>query len=275
MPEPSEHREQVEGVEVFWRRTESSGGDAPTLFVHGVPTNSDDWLPFLARARGVALDLPGFGRSAKPADFDYSIAGYDRFIESFLDAAGIERFSLVVHDWGAVALATAQRLRERLDRLVLIAAVPLLEGYEWHRIARIWRRPVIGELAMGFTTHWALKRISKRANVTPGPLPQELLDSVWSHFDHGTQRAILKLYRSAPPRVLAAAGSDLDRIDCPSLVLWPDGDPYIGPRFGPAYARALGGRTTFETVPDAGHWPWLDRPELVDRVTGFLASGPR
>lgn len=275
MPEPSEHREQVEGVEVFWRRTESGGGGAPTLFVHGVPTNSDDWLPFLARARGVALDLPGFGRSAKPADFDYSIAGYDRFLESFLDAAGIERFSLLVHDWGAVALATAQRLRERLDRLVVIAAVPLLEDYEWYRIARIWRRPVIGELAMGFTTRWAFKRISKQANVAPGPLPQELLDSVWSHFDHGTQRAILKLYRSAPPQVLAAAGSGLGRIDCPSLVLWPERDPYIGPAFGPAYARALGGPTTFETVPEAGHWAWLDRPELVDRVAGFLAGGPR
>ncbi len=275
MFEPSEHREQVDGVGVFWRRAEPLGGGAPTLFVHGVPTNSDDWLPFLARAGGVALDLPGFGRSAKPADFDYSIVGYDRFLESFLDATGIERFSLVVHDWGAVALATAQRLHERLDRLVVIAAVPLLESYEWHRIARIWRRPVVGELAMGFTTRWSFKQMSKEANVAPGPLPEQVLDSVWSHFDHGTQRAILKLYRSAPAQVLADAGSDLGRIDCPSLVLWPDRDPYIGPQFGPAYAQALGGRTTFETVPEAGHWAWLDRPELIERVAGFLAGERR
>ena len=266
----SEHRTQVGDVEVFWRRAEPDVGPAPVLYLHGVPTNSDDWLPFREHTGGVAPDLPGFGRSAKPADFDYSIAGYDRFLESFLDTAGIGRFSLVVHDWGAVGLATAQRLHERLERLVVLVSVPLLPGYRWHRIARAWRRPVAGELLMGFSMRLAVKHASKEANTTPGPLPDQWLDSVWKHFDHGTQRAILKLYRSAPEPVLEAAGRELHRITAPALVLWPDRDPYIPAEFGPAYAQALGGDARLRMVEDAGHWTWLDRPELIGEVADFL-----
>ncbi len=49
-----------------------------------------------------------------------------------------------MHDWGVVGLATAQRLPERVERLVLTAAVPFLPGYEWHRMARIWRTRLRG-----------------------------------------------------------------------------------------------------------------------------------
>jgi pimeloyl-ACP methyl ester carboxylesterase len=269
----TEQRATVGGVEVRWRRAAPPAGVTPTLYVHGVPTSSADWLPFLARTGGVAVDLPGFGESAKPADFDYSIAGYDRFLEAFLDEAELDRFSLVVHDWGAAALATAQRLHGRLERLVLLGGcVPLLEGYEWHRLARIWRRPLAGELFMGFSTRWALKRLTKEATTVSGGLPQEMLDEIWRHFDHGTQRAILKLYRSAPPATLAAAGRELGSIASPALVLWPDADPYIDASFGGAYAAALGGPVKQETIAGAGHWPWVDRPETIDRVAAFLAG---
>jgi len=269
MAEVSEHRNQVAGVEVFWRRAAPDAGSAPVLYVHGVPTHSDDWLPFLELTGGVALDLPGFGRSGKPNDFDYSIAGYDRFLESFLETVGVDRFSLVVHDWGAVGLATAQRLHDRLERLVVLPSVPLLPGYEWHRIARLWRRLVVGELTMGFTTRFALKQLSKEANTTPGPLPGPMLDYTFEHFDHGTQRAILRLYRASSPHVLEAAGRNLGDIAAPALVLWPTADPYIGPEFGPAYAEALG-NAELEMVEAAGHWPWLDRPDLVGRAAEFL-----
>lgn len=269
--EISEHTSQVAGVEVFWRRAQPDAGSAPVLYLHGVPTHSRDWLDFLGLTGGVAPDLPGFGRSGKPSDFDYSIAGYDRFLEAFLDAAGIDRFSLVVHDWGAVGLATAQRLRHRLERLVVIAAVPLLPGYEWHRVARLWRRAVVGELTMGFTTRLGFKHLSKEATASSEPLPDPMLDYIWEHFDHGTQRAILKLYRASPPELLEAAGRELALIEAPALVLWPAADPYIGPEFGPGYAQALG-NARLEVVDEAGHWPWLDRPKLVGRVAQFLAG---
>lgn len=272
MASVSEHRASIAGVETFWRSAEPHAGPAPALFVHGVPTNSDIWQPFLEAGGGLALDLPGFGRSGKPAAFDYSIGGYDRFVEAFLDHVGLDRYSLVVHDWGGAALATAQRLHARLERLVLIATLPLLPGYRWHRVARIWRTPVAGELAMGFTIRPVLRRGLRASAARADALPEQFVDSVYGHFDQGTQRAILKLYRSAPPAVLAAHGEQLAAIEAPALVLWPTQDPYFPREFGAAYADALGGEARLEYVEEAGHWAWLDRPELIERVAGFLAG---
>jgi pimeloyl-ACP methyl ester carboxylesterase len=255
--EITQEQGEVAGLGIHWLRA----GDVPVLYLHGVPTGSFDWIPFLERTGGVAPDLPGFGKSAKPGDFEYSIAGYDRFLEAFTERLGLERFSLVVHDWGGVGLVFAQRFPERIEKLVLFATLPLLPGYRWHRVARGWRTPVVGELMMGFTTRWGLRR----------SLPSELADRAWEGFDQGTQRAILRLYRSADPGLFEQYGERLGELDCPALVLWPEDDPYIGAEFGQRYADALGGDTQLEPV-SGGHWPWYGRPELVGRVADFLGA---
>jgi len=260
VPEVEEHTEDVGGVPIFWRT--AGDDDVPVLYVHGVPDNSDTWVPLLERTGGIALDLPGFGRSAKRGDLDFTIAGYDDFLERFLAHVGVERVRLVVHDWGAAALAWAQRFPDRVERLVVADAVPLLPGYRWHRTARAWRTRGLGEVVMGLTTRWGVKR----------SLPAELVDPVWRHWDQGTQRAILHLYRSSPPEVLEAAGRGLGRITCPALIVWGATDPYLDTRFAHAYGEALAGDTEVEIVEGAGHWPWIDKPEVAERIAWFLAA---
>jgi pimeloyl-ACP methyl ester carboxylesterase len=276
VPEIGEHTSQIGELPVFWRSAPTLGEvessaprEAVPLYLHGVPTNSEDWRPFLERTGGFAPDLPGFGRSGKPGHFDYTIRGYGRFVEQYLDLIEVQRVSLVVHDWGVVGLDFAQRHPERVERLVVMDAVPFLPGYHWHRTARLWRTPLLGELAMGATTRYVMRRSTRAANATPGPLPDTWLDSVLDHFDQGTQRAILKLYRSSPPDALARAGLDLGRLDMPALVVWGLRDPYIPGRFAAEYARALPNAELLE-LPDAGHWWWLDRPDAIDRVVEFL-----
>jgi pimeloyl-ACP methyl ester carboxylesterase len=286
VPEISEHTADIDtspaprndgsgahgGLPVFWRSAPPSGAAAaPALYLHGVPTNSDDWLPFLKRSGGLAPDLPGFGRSGKPGYLTYTIDEYAGFIERFLDHLEVERVRMLVHDWGAVGLAFAQAHPERVERLVITNAAPFLPGYRWHRTARIWRTPVLGELAMGATTRRALKISTRESNVTPGPLPDAWIDSVLDHFDQGTQRAILRLYRSSPSDVLAQAGEHLSRLEMPSLVLWGMQDPYIPKRFAVEYARALPNSELVE-LPDAGHWWWLDRPDAIERAAEFLTA---
>jgi len=274
VPELREHTGELDGVPVFWRSAGAAADalDPPlALYLHGVPSNADDWSPFLQRSGGLAPDLPGFGRSGKPGSLSYTIGEYDRFVERFLALVGVERVSLIVHDWGAVGLAFAQRCPERVERLVVINAMPFLPGYRWHRTARIWRTPGLGELAMGTVNRRVLRFLSRESNATPGPMSDAWLDSVLEHFDQGTQRAILRLYRSSPPDVLESAGARLGQLQMPALVVWGMKDPYIPGRFGQAYASVLGGAELVE-LPDAGHWPWLDRPDVVDRVVDFLSA---
>jgi len=270
VPECSDHGAELDGLPIFWRSAESDAQAVP-LYLHGVPTSSDDWLPFLARGGGLAPDLPGFGRSGKPGSRAYTMSEYDLFIERFLEFVGVQRVSMVVHDWGGVGLLFAQRHPERVARLVVINAVPLLEGYRWHRIARIWRTPLLGELAMGTVNRRTLRFGSRESNATPGPMPQAWQDSVLDHFDHGTQRAILRLYRSSPPEALRRAGEHLGRLRMPALVLWGVRDPYIPARLAAAYAQALGDAELVE-LDDAGHWPWLDRPDAIERVVDFVSA---
>jgi pimeloyl-ACP methyl ester carboxylesterase len=307
VPGVSENSREIDGLPVFWRSAhppQGHDGAAPVLYLHGVPTSSEEWVAprshrgirplwkrwwrhkresdvwveqplyergFLEQTGGLALDLPGFGRSGKPGNLTYTIAEYDRFIERFLDELGIERVRLLVHDWGAVGLAFAQRLPQRVERLAIVNAVPFLAGYRWHRTARIWRTPGLGELAMGATTRSALRLLSKESNAKPGPLPEAWLDSMLEHFDPGTQRAIMRLYRSSPPELLAESGARLSQLTMPALVVWGMRDPYIPARFAGLYAQALPNAELIE-LADAGHWPWLDRPDLIDRLVEFLSA---
>jgi pimeloyl-ACP methyl ester carboxylesterase len=243
------------------------------LYLHGVPTNGADWLPFLERTGGVAPDLPGFGRSGKSAGFDYSIPGYTEFLRAFVAELGLDRFSLVVHDWGSVGLSLAQEIPDAIERVVVINAVPFLPGYRWHPVARGWRTPILGELLMGTGSRWTSRQLMRRMRALPEHAIEQWLDNTWPYFDHGTQRAILRLYRSAPSHVLEAAGRRLGDIRAPGLVVWGGRDGFLPTSFAHAYAEALGGPATVDVVERAGHWPWLDEPSVVDRVADFLGDG--
>jgi len=306
VPEVSDHTAEIGELPIFWRSApapESQTGVAPALYLHGVPTNSDDWVRprehrgsrprwrrrwrpmrsddqwvvpplygegFLERTGGLAPDLPGFGRSGKPGYLKCTIEEYADFIERFLDLVEVERVRMVVHDWGAVGLAFAQRHPERMERLVVTNAVPLLPGYRWHRTARLWRTPVVGELVMGATSRRVLRRSTREATAGGEPLPESFLDTVLEHFDQGTQRAILRLYRSSPSSVLAAAGARLGSLTMPALVVWGERDPYIPTRFAREYAKALGAELLL--LPDAGHWWWYERPDAIEQVADFLTA---
>jgi pimeloyl-ACP methyl ester carboxylesterase len=263
----------VDGVSTFFRRVKGDG--PPTVFVHGVPSHSEDWQPFLERIEGPALafDLPGFGRSARPSpkEFDYSMDGQAKFVTRFLQRMAVEDYSLVVHDWGSVALVGAQEEPERVRRLVIMNSVVLLPGYRWHRTARIWRTRGLGELSTRIRSRRLLDYGLRESRGDWSRHDPAFVDMIFDQLDKGTFDAILRLYRSAPPERLAAAGERLGAIRAPALVIWGGKDRYLPARFGPEFAARLPNSELIE-LPEAGHWPWIDAPEVVDRVIQFLVT---
>lgn len=261
----------VDGVATFFRRLPGEG--PPVVFVHGVPTHSEDWMPVMEGLRGpaIALDLPGFGRSDRPPaeGFDYTMEGYARFFVRFLARMGISEHSLAVHDWGSIALIAAQGWPERVRRLAVINALPLLPGYRWHRTARIWRTPFLGELSTRIRSRRGLDLALRESRGDWSRHDPAFVDLIWEHLDAGTIRAILSLYRGAPEDALAAAGSELGSLEAPALVVWGMRDRYLPGRFGRAWAEALP-RAELLELPDAGHWPWRDDPSSIEPVLQFL-----
>jgi pimeloyl-ACP methyl ester carboxylesterase len=113
---------EVDGADVFYRQGGERGVPA-LLMLHGFPSSSAQYQSLMTRLEDryhvVAPDYPGFGQSPPLA----GAASFDRLaetIEGFMDAIGLERFSLYMFDFGApVGFRLATRHPERVETLVL------------------------------------------------------------------------------------------------------------------------------------------------------------
>ena len=266
-----EHTIELAGSPVFYRRAPLTGSAArEPLYLHGIPTSSDDWTAFLERSGGVAPDLIGFGRTGKGGHLDYSLESFAAFVERFLGELEIERVdswrTSGARPWGGVR--AAPRIPPRppcADR-----PRPAAEDFQWPPIVNHWRRPLLGELPMGAVPKWYAAKLLRQG----GPWSDERIDAVWEQFDQGTQRAMLRLARATGEERLAAAGADLDQLDVPALIVWGERDPWLPATLADPYARRFRDATPAR-IPNAGHWPWLDDPTLLDRVITFLQQTDR
>ncbi len=240
------------------------------LYLHGIPTSSDVWPPLLERAGGVAPDLIGFGRTSKAGHLDYTLSGLASFLELFVARLDIDQVTIVGHQWGAAAgLVFAQRHPGRVRRIVLCDPLPLTGGFGWRRPATLFRTRGIGELVMGSTPRWLLARTLRRSCANADAFPPRRVRSVWEQFDQGTQRAILRLHRATSEHDLTEAGAGLGALQMQTLVVWGEQDPWLPAGFAEAFDERLPDATVHR-VPDAGHWPWLERTEVAERIAEFI-----
>jgi pimeloyl-ACP methyl ester carboxylesterase len=244
------------------------------VFVHGNPGFSADWQDLMERVapfcRCIAPDMPGFGRSARPEDFDYTVVGYANHLSGVLHKLNISKVHLVLHDFGgAWGLAWALANSSSLASLTLID-IGVMPDYHWHYLARIWRAPVVGEVFMATTTRFGFYTLLKHGN--PRGLPKEFIDGMFERFDSGTKKAVLKLYRATnDPGELAGKYGDAFRSwTCPVLVLWGRHDPYLPVRYA-EIQREFFPQAQVNVFDDSGHWPHADNPERVaELVVPFL-----
>ncbi len=114
---------------------EAGDREAPVaLFLHGNPTSSYVWrnvLPHVAPvAHCIAPDLIGFGQSGKP-DIEYRVADHVRYLDAFLDHAGISSAFVVAQDWGtALAFLLATRRPEFIRGHVFMEFIRPLPSWD-------------------------------------------------------------------------------------------------------------------------------------------------
>lgn len=267
------HIIEVSGVHSpVWTAGPADAEEA-VVFVHGNPGASEDWLDLLsgvgAFARAIAPDMPGYGEADRPKHFDYTVEGYARHLDGILGQLGIRRVHLVLHDFGGGwGLQWAALHPDRVASLVLVN-IGVLPGYRWHKFARIWRTPILGELFQLMTTRSGLQLLLNRDN--PKPFPKAFIDRIHAHSDWGHKRAVLKLYRAT-----ANLGKESERIGLalkplalPALVIWGEGDVYLPVRYAAVQREYF--KAEVHTLAGCGHWPMVDEPARVaELVLPFL-----
>lgn len=246
-----------------------AGTGEPILFVHGNPDTHMVWSPVVeklaARYRCIAPDLPGFGDSRAPADFDLSVEHQGDHVRGIADALELDRVHLVVHDIGATfGLAFAALHPQR------IASVTIMNGtffpdYRWHFWGRVWRTKGLGEIAHAIAPRPLFIRELRRGSPR---MPRDYALDAWSHWTPSTKRMVLRWYRAMDPdkwsgwdtRLAAATAST------PKLVLWGDLDPFI-PSSGAEHYSG-----TIRHLADVGHWVMLEAPDVCAQAIDALIA---
>jgi haloalkane dehalogenase len=248
------------------------GNGAFVLLLHGNPDSSLLWRDVMARLGArftcVAPDLPGYGHSDAPEDFDYGLDSMAQWVDALVSALVLPTpLNVVGHDFGGVfALAWTAVAAQRVRR-VAISNIVFSADYRWHVWARIWRTPVLGELSLlGLSPRSArlsLKRSSPR-------LPDRYFDDTYGLVTPAVKRRILRLYRTLTPAAFAPWRPRVEAAlrQVPLAVLWGDGDPYVAD----TWADDLPAQRVrhFES---AGHWlPVVEPTAMADELADFFAS---
>ncbi len=130
------HTLTVAGHRMHYNAQGPAGGPVVVL-VHGLGGHAEDWRnlsPYLAKAgyRVYMPDLPGFGRSEKPADFSYSIPSQAEVVVGFLDALGLKQVDLGGWSMGGwIVQRVAGEHPERVRRLMLFDSAGIYEKPAW------------------------------------------------------------------------------------------------------------------------------------------------
>lgn len=227
------------------------------IFVHGVPDTPAMWDPLKAALAGdgetiLTPALPGFA-SPVPDGFDCSKDAYANWLVNYVEShlPEGEQADLVGHDWGALLVIRAAWLRPDLVRSWAVANALPEPDYKWHRTARIWQTPLLGELFMASASQSRMAKALASAG-----LPEELACHEASHWTPDMRRAILKLYRSAR-HVGREWTSDLERLPGRGLVFWGEDDPFVPVETAERFAKSTG--TPLHRIGNTGHWSVVEK----------------
>ena len=177
------HYAEVEGLRIAYL-DEGPPDAPPVLLLHGEPTWSflyRKMLPVLARAglRAVAVDLPGFGRSDKPADAGaYTYAAFVGWVRRLVEHLDLQGATLLGQDWGGlIGLRVATEVPDRFDRIVA-ANTGLPDGLHkpsdaWYQFRDFSQR--VEELPVGFLVKSGCARglADEAVAAYEAPFPQE------------------------------------------------------------------------------------------------------
>ncbi len=257
--------------------TMQAGEGPPVVLAHGLGASKASFLPTVgalaAHHRVIAIDLPGFGDSAKPVGPAYDAPYFARAVVALLDALDLDRASIVGNSMGGrVALELGLSHAERVDRLVLYApSLAWLRDRPWAPLLRL----VPPQLGLVHPAPRPIVEAIARA-VTPGGgdgwAAAGLDEFLRSYLDPRGRAAFYAAARNIyleEPHGPDGFWTRLPSLQPPSLFVWGRHDQLVPLAFARHVRAALPGAEHLEL--NCGHVPQLERPKAThDATVRFL-----
>lgn len=277
------HQVEVDGLNLFYR--EAGPRDAPVLLLlHGFPSSSrmfDTLMPLLAdRYRVIAPDYPGFGHSDAPSPdaFAYSFDHLAEVIDGFVQALGLQRYSLFLQDYGGpVGFRLMLAHPERVQTIIVQNAVAHAEGLGplWEQRKAYWadRAAHEDEVMTAFTS----LEVARGRHVGTSPHPERYNPDTWTDefaaLSHPGQRRIqADLFHDYQTNVAAYPTWQawLRAHKRPLLVVWGRYDSSFTVAGGKAYSRDAPHAEIH--ILEAGHFALDEKlDEIAALIRAFLA----
>ena len=257
---------------------EAGDREAPVaLFLHGNPTSSYIWrdiLPLVSLvAHCIAPDLIGFGQSGKP-EIEYRFADHVRYLDAFLDKAGISSAFVIAHDWGSgLAFELAARRPEFIRGLAFMEFIrPMPTWSDFHpdqiETFKKFRTPGMGE-------EMILQGNAFVEGVLPAATARKLTEDEMSVYrapfsTPESRRPTLRF-----PQELPIAGQPADVYSTiekahralaqsiyPKLLFVGDPGALVSPAFAASFAKGLKNCRTVQ-LSSGLHYVQEDHPDVI------------
>ncbi len=262
------------------------GSGSPLVLVHGFGASIGHWrhnIPVLAEAgyRVYALDLLGFGGSAKPA-LSYSLDLWAELLADFWQQHVQQPAVFIGNSIGALLslMMAAQHPQLAAGAVLLNCAGGLNHrSHELNPIFRVFMAAFTALVASPATGPWVFDRVRQRQRIratlkqvyrNPAAITDELVELLYApSCDVGAQQVFAAIL-TAPPG--PTPESLLPQVGCPLLVLWGEEDPWTPIQRGRGFENHVQGIDyQFLPIPNTGHCPHDERPEVVNPlILGWL-----
>jgi pimeloyl-ACP methyl ester carboxylesterase len=222
------------GVRSFVRE---AGSGENVVCLHGIPASSFLYrkvLPELSGhgLRGVAFDLPGLGLAERPPGFAYNWTGLGAWSAAALDALAIDRFHLVVHDFGGpVGFELCARMPERIRSLTILNTVVDVEHFHRPWALELLARPRVSATALRLVPRAAFRALMWRVGIADRSAASEAELDAWLELlrrDDGGRACVRMASRlERTPAKTALYAHALRDLPVPVQILWGVADPVL------------------------------------------------
>jgi pimeloyl-ACP methyl ester carboxylesterase len=286
-PWPGEDRTSG-GVRMHVRVTPGPDhGETTAVYVHGLGGSATNWTDLAGQLSGMtpglALDLPGFGRSEPPRDFDYSIPAHADAVARFIRGLGAGPVHLLGNSMGgAISMYVAADHPDLVRTLTLVSPAvpdlrPLTSRMSDPRLA-IAYLPLVGSSVRRRISAEPLDRrvfrLMKLCFAEVDRVPQTRKDEaarelaererlVWAN--PALARSTVGLFRSWLVPRSRSMWTLAPRIKAPTLVVWGAADKLVTVRKAPRTAQLIP-RGRLLVLPRTGHVAQMERPGTVARA---------